>query len=118
MHTLNEIMAFDHVVLVRPDGTVDEKPQNAPWAPDYADDYIDGHPRWTVMTHGWSRQCGYSGPVMHNSEYIGGALERFILETPGWWVAVPAQWWNADEQEYDIEGWVLFHSEVSDDDRR
>ena len=36
---------------------------------------------------GWTGQYGYSGAAMHASEYIGGALARHILETPGYWQA-------------------------------
>src|SRR5690606_17743804 len=32
---------------------------------------------WTVET-GWSGQYSYSGPVMHESEYIGGSLADHI----------------------------------------
>jgi len=43
---------------------------------------------WTVET-GWSGQYSYSGPVMHESEYIGGSLADHILSTPGLWCALP-----------------------------
>lgn len=42
---------------------------------------------WELLT-GFTGQYSYNGPIMHNSEFIGGSLERHILETPGYWVAV------------------------------
>jgi hypothetical protein len=47
---------------------------------------------------------GYHGIVMHSSEYIGGALETHIRETPGLWVAVTVETDDDDEQ---AAGWAL-----------
>ncbi len=43
---------------------------------------------WRIES-GWTGQYGYAGPVMHASEYIGGAVMEHILSTPGLWCALP-----------------------------
>jgi hypothetical protein len=51
---------------------------------------------------------------MHNSEFIGGGLERLILETPGYYVAVYCTWTpedDADEDEDTVEGWAVAYRE-------
>ena len=42
---------------------------------------------WTLLT-GFTGQYGYSGALMHQSEFIGGGLERHIRENAGYYVAV------------------------------
>ncbi len=81
---LNEIMSFDHVIRVDEFGQVHDAPDVYPPLL-YGDDVYDS--QWRLL-RGWSRQFGYFGPMMHPSEFIGGALERFILETPGYYVAL------------------------------
>jgi hypothetical protein len=41
---------------------------------------------------------------MHDSEYIGGKLERDILETPGVYVAVVASWSPDDGDSHQFGG--------------
>lgn len=68
---------------------------------------------WTVQT-GWSRQYNYSGPIMHPSEYIGGALEEHIRETDGYWTWVAAECWPVDgSDETECAGWLLLHRELN-----
>lgn len=51
----------------------------------------------TVENTGWTLEKGWSGqyltkgtdPMMHESEYIGGALMEHILDTPGLWCVMP-----------------------------
>lgn len=91
--TLSDRMDFDHVVQVHEDGTVTDMPypgRREFWAPTLMDGEIDSDD-WTLL-HGFTGQYGYNGPIMHNSEYIGGALERHILETPGVYVALVGYW--------------------------
>lgn len=80
---LNDVMSMDHVIRVWPDGTVSE-PRDV-HAPDLDDGEVSG--AWDLM-NGYSGQYGYSGPLMHQSEYIGGGLARDILAAPGWYAAV------------------------------
>jgi hypothetical protein len=117
-HGLNYVMAFDHVVQVHADGTVTDDVPNvrAAWAPEMTGDSATGiasldSDDWSMV--GWSGQQG-GGHVMHNSEYIGGGLERLILETPGYYVAVYCTWTpedDADEDEDTVEGWAVAYRE-------
>lgn len=102
MTALDTLMEFDHVIEVRPDGSVIDAPRDI-YAPELimstdedgqilaADeaDYRDQATRqgWDLMT-GYTAQYGYNGPVMHPSEYIGGAMERDIMAQPGYYVAL------------------------------
>jgi len=96
--TLNAVMDFDHVIQVHEDGTVTDGPSEV-YAPDlYAETVSDG---WELM-NGYSGQYGYSGPVMHPSEFIGGRMADDILTTPGVYVAV-----IADGDEEDSDGWAV-----------
>jgi hypothetical protein len=96
---LNSVMEFDHVIRVNADGTVTDRVEGAPYFDDALTCYLtdpetyhweteinlpDG---WTLM-NGYSGQYSYSGPEMHQSEYIGGRMARDILETPGDYVAL------------------------------
>jgi hypothetical protein len=65
---LNEIMEFDHVIIVLWDGTITD------------------------------------GPIMHNSEYIGGTMEADIRATPGVYVALVND--DIDDPEH-AEGWAV-----------
>lgn len=97
MKPLNEIMEFDHIVTVNEDGTVTDSDRN-----DYFDlrvykgdddqwhDSLELPEGWSLM-NGYSGQYGYSGPIMHPSEYIGGGMERDILEAPGHYVALTVE---------------------------
>jgi hypothetical protein len=136
---LNSIMEFDHVVCVRDDGTVTDRGTTGVYAPEITCEYdgpfaegqiTDEHDQamiesvkaqgWDVLT-GWSGQYGYSGPIMHASEFIGGALADHIRATPGYWVACTVELHpKEDDPEYDdgngeseAAGWVLAHREPS-----
>lgn len=88
---LNDLMQFDHVIEVHPDGTVTE-PRDT-WAPEVIDS--DGTlsqggtagTGWSLL-NGYSGQDRYAGPVMHQSECIGGVLADDILSQPGQYVAL------------------------------
>jgi hypothetical protein len=90
MRELNNIMQFDHVVRVWPDDRVTDAMSGA-WPPEIIDDdgALSQRPGddWALLS-GFSGQYGYSGPMMHSSEYIGGGMERHILSTPGEYVAL------------------------------
>lgn len=57
---------------------------------------------WEFLT-GFSGQYGYGGPHMHQSEYIGGGLARYILDTPGEYAAVMPYLWSDDVAAEDAE---------------
>lgn len=97
MENLNEVMDFGHVIEVHEDGTVTEPnvlhyPETVYQTPDSdgqcIDDEVHGLPNDWSMLSGYTRQDGYSGPVMHPSEYLGGRLAAHILSTPGLYVSV------------------------------
>jgi len=76
---------------------------------------------WELLS-GFSGQYSYSGPIMHNSEFVGGGLERHILETPGYWVAVVVESHcqytqeNCSEEsgcDCDPAGWAVAHKEFT-----
>lgn len=104
---LNDLMQFDHVIEVHEDGTVTEP--SGIYAPDVYDHDTDNpavegfrDDKWELL-NGFSGQYSYSGPVMHPSEYIGGGLARYILETPGIYVAVVVR----DIGNDDDAGWAV-----------
>jgi hypothetical protein len=107
---LSDRMDFDHVIRVHEDGTVTDEP--GIYAPEMLLDGEISDSDWEFFSTGYTGQYGYNGPIMHNSEFIGGRLERDILETPGVYVAVIANWTPEDEAEkemedYYAEGWAI-----------
>lgn len=82
---LNSLMDFDHCIRVHPDGSVTDMDPRF-YAPDLYDDELQDQ-RWTLL-NGYSSQDRYSGPMMHQSEFIGGSMARDILATPGVYVAL------------------------------
>lgn len=119
---LNAVMEFDHVVYSHGDGTVSDA---STYGPEFLD-AVDGCPApWEPMT-GYTGQYGYNGPHMHPSEYVGGALARDILDTPGLYVCVVVDYGpctdDADRSaepcagcvsgsgcEDSVEGWAVLH---------
>lgn len=108
---LNAAMEIDHPVRVHADGSVTSA-EDGIYAPTvYADgngiglDFIDGRPfghrersdglqriEWDMMT-GYTGQYGCAGSAhMHDSEFIGGRMERDILANPGVYVATVLNW--------------------------
>jgi hypothetical protein len=95
--TLNSVMEFGHLIQVHDDGTVTEPwllitPETVYQQLDSDGQCIDNEVQnlpdgWSLM-NGYSGQYGYSGPVMHTSESIGGRMADDILSTPGFYVAV------------------------------
>lgn len=129
---LDRVMELDHVIEVRPDGTVNEHPEPHVHAPESAVETDDDgqvlaahEAAWTESVRsqgwepetGWSGQDRYRGPFMHASEYIGGALAARILATPGLWVAVVVECLpssDSDEEESDPAGWAVLHREAAE----
>ena len=84
--SLDDFMEFDRVVAVHADGKTVEH-SHAVYAPELDGEEILSSLPWTFV-NGFSGQYGYGGPVMHPSEYIGGRLEKHILENPGFYTVV------------------------------
>jgi hypothetical protein len=106
MRPLNEIMEFDHVIRVLPDGSIQERVEGV-YAPELYDGELapsDEENGWWLM-NGYSGQHGYSGPIMHQSEFIGGGMERDIRNTPGLYVALANMPTDGDMEE--ITGWAV-----------
>ncbi len=103
--SLNSVMEFDSVVYSHGDGTI----SNAlgVYAPDVWEEggelYCDLGD-WEGV-NGYSGQYGYGGPVMHPSEFLGGAMAEYVLENPGNYAMVVVR----DEDDLDGEpaGWAL-----------
>jgi len=104
---LEDMMEFDHVIRVHEDGTISE-PEGF-WAPEFYDSRCFDK-SWTMLT-GYTGQYLYSGPVMHDSEYIGGGLAEDILDTPGVYVAVIHTYSGESEGEDVQEGWGIAFQE-------
>lgn len=129
-HGLNYVMDFDHVVQVHADGRVTDDITDV-YAPEFVGDSATGTAEleddgWSIMSDGYTGQQG-GGNVMHDSESIGGRLERDILATPGFYVAVLCSWQDdctcdaatgagececgADDSGA-IEGWAVVYRET------
>jgi hypothetical protein len=109
-YALNKVMEFDHPIRVNADGTVTPSVPGV-YAPECHDEegaerpYLS--PGWEFVD-GYSGQQGYSGPVMHSSEFIGGGMARDILAAPGVYVAVVVYWLSdEDEDSDDMAGWAV-----------
>lgn len=101
--SLNSLMEIDHVIRVDADGRVWDDVTGA-YAPEF-EVVTDENGNFTVGTErllakeiwrqGWKAESGWSAQqgtkpgdvVMHTSEFIGGSLAEYILNTPGYWVA-------------------------------
>lgn len=106
--SLSDLMEFDHVIRVHADGSISEPSGvHAPevtWSGGTHDVSGEG---WDLL-NGYSGQHGYSGPVMHPSEFIGGGMERDITSQPGYYVAVVvSDLDSATEDETPDAGWAV-----------
>lgn len=113
--TLSDVMEFEHVIRVHADGTITEPSGiSAPdvyWSNGTHDVQGNG---WSLM-NGYSGQYNYSGPVMHDSEFIGGRMADDILSTPGYYVAVIVyDLDNAIENWTPDAGWAVAHKETEE----
>lgn len=114
-NSLNSMIEFDSPFQVHEDGTVTTylpsvySPSVNDWEGNTGKPEIEGS-GWDFVD-GFSGQYSYSGPVMHNSEFLGGGMAKHVLDHPGIYV-VTAVWHSFDEEdEYgqtgEHEGWVL-----------
>ncbi len=124
---LNARVDFYAPFVVFPDGTLSTDRMETPWlsglhAPGSVDGDADALTNestergWSLLT-GYTGQYGYHGPVMHNSEVIGGALARDILSTPGVYVVLPVDYACTDECPSDCDGdhadgWAVAHRDL------
>jgi hypothetical protein len=105
--SLSDRMEFDHVIQVHADGSLTDTDL---YAPGLYDGVIQSDD-WALM-NGYSGQYGYSGPVMHPAEYIGGGLERGILAQPGYYVALVNYVTTEDPDDDDnVSGWAVAFKE-------
>jgi len=107
---LNSVMEFDHPVRIGQDGQVSSAGVYAPevsWSsldddPDSAMvDYLASQ-GWSALS-GYTGQYAYRGPVMHQSEYVGGALERDMMADPGVYAIVAVD----DIEDGALVGWLV-----------
>lgn len=108
-HSLDEQMEFGAAYAVNAAG-------HANSVPDYAPSYMDDEPDssdWEAIS-GYSGQYSYNGPVMHESEYLGGAIEQHILDNPGIYAITEATYTTdadgneiGEDDELISGGWVL-----------
>lgn len=121
---LNAKMPADHVIWVDVNGEVHEAPGiHGPESIEIgtADDdarsvlkeHEDEYER-QVEAQGWTLLRGWSGAylaggtfMMHPSEFIGGGLEKHILENPGYYVAFSVE----DGSERGTEHWAVAFKE-------
>lgn len=106
---------FDHPFTIR-DGAVLDVP--GVWAPTasssenedgvWSEAELDSTD-WTLVSHGWTGQFGYSGPVMHNSEFIGEGIAERLAELAEDYhaFAVLAVDCEALDGERELDGWVV-----------
>lgn len=107
---------FDHPFRILPDGTVTDDDLDNVHAPELFDETIYSDD-WEFWSTGRSNQDHYRGPIMHNSEFIGGGMERDLLAQPGVYVTVVAQWTpEAGVEETYAEGWAILRLIGSDEE--
>ena len=121
MRTLAErvdAIEFDHPFTIL-NGEVCDVP--GVWAPEvssyeledgcWSEAELDDSVNWEMVSHGWTGQYGYNGPVMHNSEYIGDRIAERLAEMAEDYKAfavIAVSCIPLDEDaESDLDGWVI-----------
>ena len=106
MKRLTDAIEFDAPFRVHEDGTISH--EHGVYAPELFDEHLMASDTWELL-NGYSGQSSYSGPIMHNSEYIGGQLERDILATPGIYCVIAAFWSSEPDEskDFEVEGWAV-----------
>ena len=106
---------FDHPFTIRDGAVEDVADVWAPTATSYeredgtwSEAELDSTD-WTLVSHGWTGQYGYNGPVMHSSEFIGERIaERLAELAPDYRAfAVIAVDCEALDGERELDGWVV-----------
>lgn len=112
---------MDSTFSIDENGSVVDSP-NSVYAPEvysYEDGTIEGINGWEPVT-GFSGQYGYSGPLMHPSEVMGGSnMEKYVRENPGTYALVQPSNGDytpmaEDDEDYNdygddmfVDGWML-----------
>jgi len=65
--------------------------------------------KWRAVS-GYSGQHGYSGPIMHVSEFLGGGMAEAIVQDGGTYVVVEVRDEDGTYPEGDAIGWMLLVS--------
>lgn len=119
MVAMTEHHDLDTVFVYR-DGTLTV--DHSAYAPEWPDGgmidvmcTIDG---WEYL-NGWTRQHGYRGAVMHDSELFHVAMMQDLIgrydAEPFRFALVPVRWdMHPDENEFDddLEGWAVAHQPI------
>lgn len=64
---------------------------------------------WELLT-GYTGQYSYNGPMMHQSEFIGGRMAHDILSTDGYYVAIYPYYHTADpDEDVEPDTWMVAH---------
>lgn len=123
--TLNDLMTFGHIVQSDGNGNVGDT-ESYEFGPETvhveldADEQMSEEPRlsevgygdWELLT-GFTGQYGYRGAVMHDSEFVGGDLERHIRETAGLFVTVIVDGELSEESAESVPvGWAIAFREL------
>lgn len=102
---LQDAMDFDSPITITHKDGATLIGESDVYAPTLMDEELDDS-RWDLWSHGYTGQHGYNGPIMHNSEYIGGRMELDLLAEQGTYVVLAA-YWTDDDGNIDIEGWAI-----------
>lgn len=106
---LNDV-EFDSVFEILDNGAVVRRPDL--FAPTLYESELDSSD-WRLWSYGYSGQWNYAGPILHNSEYLGGGMLRDLLAEPGIYVMLVCLW-NSEEDGIDVEGWAIAKLKESD----
>lgn len=104
--TLDDAVDFDSPFRVVGDGTI-ERAEHV-FAPEVI--HVENEHEPEISGSGWefvdgySGQYGYSGPVMHASEFLGGRMAEDVLDQPGVYVVCSVEVLDDPENP---AGWAL-----------
>lgn len=108
---LSHFMEFDHIIYVDSVGIAQTNEMcSRLHAPELHDSTLMADTDDWSLLNGFSGQYGYSGPMMHSSEFIGGGLARHILSNPGYYVALV----NYDSDSDDLTEWAIAYLPAED----
>lgn len=109
--TLNNAVDFDAPFRVSEGGFISR--EDGLYAPEMFlnEEFSEQGDKWELIS-GFSGQDSYAGPIMHSSEYLGGAMAQYVLDNPGVYVLMAAQWEDeetpySETDGYYTEGWIL-----------
>lgn len=110
---LSHLIEFDVAFTITPHHLIVDPGEGSPAPEVHVVDDGDVHvcsDEWETWSDGMSNQWGYSGPILHPSEFLGGGMARELLATPGEYVITevvdpddpdsPAGWIILKRKEY------------------